>query len=66
MRGADQQPSRVVQIDHGWQVTTSAVGVEFLESTRTRWIYSLAEDVDKAALERLARNVSTPNKDEAE
>jgi hypothetical protein len=26
----------------------------------TRWIYSLAEDVDKAALERLARNVSTP------
>jgi hypothetical protein len=27
---------------------------------RTRWIYSLAEDVDKAALERLARNVSTP------
>ncbi|MBO0813672.1 MAG: ArsR family transcriptional regulator [Actinobacteria bacterium] len=29
----------------------------------TRWVYSLAEDVDKAALERLARNVSTHPRD---
>jgi DNA-binding IclR family transcriptional regulator len=28
---------------------------------RERWIYRLAEDVDRAALQRLARNVSTPS-----
>jgi hypothetical protein len=54
---------RVLQELHLLELLT-VNSIEYGE--HTRWIYSLAGDVDKTALERLARNVSTPTRETAE